>query len=452
VNLIETWLNNVAYSHSQSKNTEISYKQGLNKFLNFIGKTPEQILEEYENTTDREFKRKYAKLVRDFISLQIKDFAVGSIGTFVSAVRSFFMYNDLPLGHVPIAKGMVVYHNRDITKEEIKLLLGISRPRDKAFFCLMAQTGLRPYTICKLELKHIEPEFSKKTIPCKIDVPQEIAKGKYGAYFTFMGEDSIRYLNNYLHKRKHIKPDDYLFTKHGSNKPITPNALSVCFKALVNKLRITGNMNFERTAGKPAEVRLYNLRRYFRKFAGIMADDKHVQFWMGHSLGVDDHYFSRDVELHRKVYAEKAMPYLLLGRATQTETENEIKTLTAEVEKLRNELRITQLVTDKSIEEWRNEMEELRSELNMYRDQDLQDQDREMREEYARDPDAFRKKYDMRPLTPEERRKKQEEAIRQQPWLKDYFEKTKKRRAGKKPSKRLRKYRESADKTVKGES
>ena len=343
MNLIETWLNNVAYSHSQSKNTEISYKQGLNKFLNFIEKTPEQILEEYENTTDREFKRKYAKLVRDFISVQIKDFAVGSIGTFVSTVRSFFMYNDLPLGHVPIAKGMVVYHNRDITKEEIKLLLGVSRPRDKAFFCLMAQTGLRPYTICKLKLKHIEPEFSKKTIPCKIDVPQEIAKGKYGAYFTFMGEDSIRYLNNYLHKRKHIKPDDYLFTKHGSNKPITPNAMSVCFKALVNKLRITGNINFERTAGKPAELRLYNLRKYFRKFAGIMADDKHVQFWMGHSLGVDDHYFSRDIELHRKVYAEKAMPHLRLSEATsKTKQDKEIQTLKAQVEKLQKDLKKTE--------------------------------------------------------------------------------------------------------------
>lgn len=133
LNPIETWLSNVAYSHSQSRNTAISYRQGLSKFLSFIEKTPEQLLEDYENTTDRKFKRKYAKLVRAFISVQMKDFAIGSVGTFVSAVRSFFMYNDLPLGHIPVSKGYVTYHNREITREEIALILSISRPRVEPF-------------------------------------------------------------------------------------------------------------------------------------------------------------------------------------------------------------------------------------------------------------------------------------------------------------------------------
>lgn len=335
LNPVETWLSNVAYSHSQSKSTEISYRQGLSKFLNFIEKTPEQILEDYKNTTDREFKRKYARLVRAFISVQMKGkFAIGSIGTFVSAVRSFFMYNDLPLGHIPVSKGYVTYHNRDITREEITLILGISRPRDRAFFCMMAQTGLRPHTLCQLKLKHIEPELSRKTIPCKLDIPKHIAKGKYRHYFTFMGEESTINLEKYLRKRKETKPDDYLFTKHGSNKPVTPNAMSWCFKNLIDKLREKGDIILERKKEKPAELRLYSLRKYFRKFAGIMADDKYVQFWMGHTLGVDDHYFSRDVELHRKVYAEKAMPYLRLWETTATKTEQakQIQDLTKRLE------------------------------------------------------------------------------------------------------------------------
>lgn len=317
MSLVETWLGNVAYSHSQSRNTEISYKRGLNMFLGFIEKTPEQILEEYKNSKDREFKRKYAKLVRSFISVQMKDYAIGSVGAFVSAIKSFFKYNDLPLGHVPIAKGMVVYHNRDITIEEIRLLLSMSRPRDKAFFCMMAQSGLRPHTLVRLKFKHVQPELSKKTIPCKIDVPQEIAKGKYHGYFTFMGEDSVRYLNASLLNRKQIKPNDYLFTKHGSNKPLTPNSVSVCFKTLINKLKERNEISFERISGKPAELRLYSLRKWFRKRAGSNADSSYVSFWMGHSLGVDGHYFTKDVEHHREKYAEKAMPHLTLERMTE---------------------------------------------------------------------------------------------------------------------------------------
>lgn len=395
MNIVETWLANVAYSHSQSNNTEISYRQGLRKFLVFINKTPKQILKDYESTTDREFKRRYAKLVRAFISVQMKRYAVGSVGTFVSSINSFFKYNDLPLGHIPVSKGRVTYHNRDIEKHEIANILEINHTkRDRAFFCMMAQTGLRPYTLCKLKLKHVEPELSKKTIPCKIDVPKEIAKGEYHGYFTFMGEDSVKCLKHYLRERGRgsVEPDDYLFTKHGSNDPLTPNAMSVCFKALLNKLKKRGEISFERKDRKPAELRLYSLRKWFRKQAGHAGFD-YVNFWMGHTLGVDDHYFSRDVELHRKTYREKAMPHLRLGKTTRIETEKEVRTLAAEVKKLKSELKTTKRAMKQFAEETRDKMIELMSELHTYREWDIQEQDREMQKEYSKDPKAFMKKY-----------------------------------------------------------
>jgi len=390
---IETWLNNVAYSHSQSKNTEISYRHGLRKFLNFIGKTPEQILEDYENTTDREFKRKYAKLVRDFISVQIKDFAIGSVGTFVAAIRSFFMYNDLPLGHIPVSKGNVTYHNRDITRKEITFLLDIGRPRDRAFFCLMAQTGLRPATLCKLKLKHIEPELSRKMIPCKVDIPKHIAKGKYRHYFTFMGEESAINLEKYLRKRKETKPDDYLFTKHGSNKPITPNAMSCCFKELINKLRDKGDIILERKGRKPAELRLYNLRKWFRKQAGHAGFD-YVNFWMGHTLGVDDHYFSRDVKLHRKVYAEKAIPFLRLSKTTiKVEHDKEIEKLKVQMKQLQKELKMQKKVTAYAFHKYWEKKSELHElDVNIWY-QDMLDEQVEMNLEiYKKEDEAESKR------------------------------------------------------------
>jgi predicted transcriptional regulator len=61
---------------------------------------------------------------------------------------------------------------------------------------------------------------------------------------------------------------------------------------------------------------------------------------MGHtsSLGVDLHYFSRDVEHHRKQYAEKAMPFLRLETATPSETEKQIEELHKENVMLKDEL------------------------------------------------------------------------------------------------------------------
>ena len=56
LDLVETWLNTVAYSHSGSEGTKNDYRFAFQYFSKFIEKTPQQILTEYEGSTDREFK------------------------------------------------------------------------------------------------------------------------------------------------------------------------------------------------------------------------------------------------------------------------------------------------------------------------------------------------------------------------------------------------------------
>lgn len=346
--VIERWLNTLAFAHSESEGTATNYRLYMQKFCVFIKKTPEQILEEYEKTTDRKFKRKYAMLIQSFISENIDKYAVGTIGAIVSIIKSFFKYNNLPLAYIPTASGRVTYHNRPIRKEEIKHILDVSSSRQRAFFCMMAQSGLRPYTMCELRIKHVEGILSKDTpIPCKIDVPQEIAKGKYNSYFTFMGEASVFYLKSYLKERVNLRPDDYLFTKSETNEKISSatSSLSTIFKKTIIKLKKSGLMDFEqKIKGKPRTVRLYCLRKWFRSEARFAGYD-YVNFWMGHKLPipVDSHYFPRDVEQHRKIYAEKAMPYLRLWEATsKNKQDKEIETLKVQVEKLQKDLKKTE--------------------------------------------------------------------------------------------------------------
>lgn len=335
--VVQAWIDNVAYSHSKSESTEFEYKYWLEKFCNFIAATPEHILEEYEAMNDRQFRRKYAKYVRAFISKQVRSgYAPGSVRLMVSVIKSFFKYNDLVLGHVPVARNTVIFHNRDVAKEEVQSVLGVSRPRDKAFFSMMAQSGLRPGTLCDLRLKHIEPEFSEGKMPCKIEVPEELAKGEFGAYYTYMGEESLKYLKAYLATRPGVGPEDYLFTSHGTDKRCNPKSMSRIFVRAIQKLKEKGIMDFDQTAkGKPRTVRLYNLRKFFRREAG-KAGIEYVNFWMGHKTNYkaphipasDVHYFSReDVEFQRQLYKEKAMPYLRLETATPSETEQTIMEL-----------------------------------------------------------------------------------------------------------------------------
>lgn len=116
--VVDHWLNAVSYSHSNSRQTRDVYRVSLQKFMDFIQKTPEQILAEYEASEDRNFKRLYAQYMLALLSeMQRKGYAPGSISATLNAVRSFFKYNDLPLGFVPSGSNLVEFHNRDILKE-----------------------------------------------------------------------------------------------------------------------------------------------------------------------------------------------------------------------------------------------------------------------------------------------------------------------------------------------
>lgn len=336
--VVQAWLDNVAYSHSKNVNTGLVYRHSLEQFCKFIGETPESILEEYERSEEKDTRRKYAQLLRAFIgSLSREGMTVNTIDCKVGAIRSFFKHNDLPLGFVPIARKHVVYHNRDITKENILAILAVSSPRDKAFYCMMAQSGLRPETQCSLRLRHIEPDFSNGIIPCKVDVPEELTKGSYQSYFTFIGEDSIRYLKAYLTKRPGVTRESFLFTNHGTNEQANPKSFSRIFARTIQKLKEKGVLDYELRKDKPSELRLYNLRKYFNKHAEKMPNET-KEFLMGHRQGVRDHYLPKDPEHYRQLYAENAMPHLRFETHTPDENEKQIQELREENKELKGRL------------------------------------------------------------------------------------------------------------------
>jgi len=348
LDVVQAWLDNVAYAHSNSESTEYVYRHYFKRFCDFIERSPQQILDEYEETNDRQFKRKYAAFLRAYISATVKEgYASGSVSTIVNPVKSFFMYNDLPLGYVPVGKCRVTYHNRDIAKHEIIEVMKISPPRTRAFYCMMAQSGLRPKTLCNLKIKHIEPDFSKGIIPCCITVPAEITKGQFGGYFSFMGEDSVNNLRSYFKTRGVLGAEDYVFTAQGGRGQFSSKSVSILFSRLVDQLKTRGILQFNQVKGKPRELRLYNLRKYFRKQAHHGdATIEYVNFWMGHRANYkaphipasDDHYASREnIEFQRQLYREHSMPHLRLETATPSETEKTIEEMRMELDELRQE-------------------------------------------------------------------------------------------------------------------
>jgi len=345
IDLAETWLSSVALSHSGAKTTSNLYRRGLSYFLDFIHASAEDIQKDYEEMQERDFKHKYGQLLRAWSGHMVtQGYTPGSVGSYAIAVKSFFKHNDLPLSFMASIRRKVTYHNRDITKEEVVHILSVSSPRDRAFFAVMAQSGLRPSTLCALRMKHVEPDYSQDRVPLKISVPENLTKGQYHAYLTFIGEDAHRFLRDYLKTRPNLNRESYVFTKQGSEEPMIRNTFSSLFRKSARLLRDKGLMDYEqKEKDKPAEIRLYTLRKWFRKYA-IQAGFENVDFWMGHTgPGVDRAYRPQDEEFYRKIYAEKAMPFLRLATSTPSESEKQIEELRVQVSK--DAVRIAELET-----------------------------------------------------------------------------------------------------------
>jgi hypothetical protein len=175
-------------------------------------------------------------------------------------------------------------------------------------------------------------------------------------------------------------------------------------------------LEFEVRKNKPSELRLYNLRKFFKKFASQAGSD-FVSFWFGHtsSLGVDLHYITRDLEHHRRLYATKAMPHLGIETPIHIETDKAISTLEQENKELKEKIHdletkmetmyqrvfpkeIEQDRIDKMIEDHTNHLEHCTYEVDELK------QSRRKEEKYLTE-------------TPEERKKREQEEIS---WIQEY--------------------------------
>jgi site-specific recombinase XerC len=343
---LTNWLSSVAYSHSQSKATEEQYKRVWNRFSSFIEKSADDIIKDYKVLDERECRRQYSEYIRNWITDLVSDgLAKTSIKVMVGAVKSFFKHNDLPLAYVPQARSGVVFHNKDITKDEIIQIMALSKIREKAFFTIMAQSGLRPHTMKQLRLKNLE---NLDKVPCKIDVPEEITKGKFGSYVTFIGPEALKYLKQYLATRTNITSGSLVFCSHTDpNQPVNVKDMSRAFRLAARKLEKSGAIAYEVRQGKPSELRLYNLRKFFRKYASQMGNEN-VQYLMGHTVrGSDANYKPQDPEYYRDLYAEKAMPFLRIESATPTETEKTIAELKRQLEERDKQIETMKVTIDK---------------------------------------------------------------------------------------------------------
>ena len=135
-----------------------------------------------------------------------------------------------------------------------------------------------------------------------------------------------------------------------------------------------------------------------------------VQFWMGHTVnaGQDDHYRPRDVEFHRELYAEKAMPHLRLETATPTETDKAITTLEEENRELKNQIERLETIMQKMYQKVFHE--EIVKEEDEKWEKEHPEHFEQIEQLYEQHKEMCRNEEEYLAKHPEERKRREEEA------------------------------------------
>jgi len=326
---VSFWLKKAAHSPRTAR----TYLYYFDKFLELTGLDPEAVVSEWQKVrydyAERErFLDKHSDLIERFYVKELSGLTPKSKQTNLAAILSFYRHNKIPV-EVDIKERIyIVNHNRAILKTEIQRILDHATLRDKSFFLIMLESGLRPQTIVMLRYRNIKEDFEADRIPMMIKLDSEMLKDFVSARFTFIGELGFNTLKEYLAPRLPMKDDDVIFlgvhTKQQKEACLSPNLFSLQFAKIVQKLNLS-----QKKEGKfRRELNLYTLRKYFRNNLKT-SDPAYVQYWMGHTLSIDRHYFDawmedpNIVEKHRAEYRTAYKLYGLQQNFLQTAQVNE---------------------------------------------------------------------------------------------------------------------------------
>lgn len=265
-----------------------------------------------------------------------------TIKTYLSVPKSFFSCYKIPIDvNLPKKRQTyVIYHNRDLTKEQIRKILSTASQRNRVIFLMEAESGLRADTIINLKYWQIKEDFEKETVPMRILTPRSTIKYHVDDRWSFVGEDGFKALKDYLETRTPLKNDNFVFASEKPEKmkgeQFTVASISRQFRNTVKKLKLeNGGL-----PGKPGHYRMHGLRKYF--FNNMMPTPKEYRdFWMGHTISSsDEYYITLDPEKHREVYAQGYEQLRILEPATPaqlTEIAEQLRRKDQEIQELRNQ-------------------------------------------------------------------------------------------------------------------
>lgn len=386
--VISQWLDTIR----KKPRTVKGYLMGLQKYLEFTGCTPEELLTEAEEEAAKQVVMRKRKLLARLLAFrkyleEDTDYAPTSKRNYMNAVYSFYRAS-----YVEVPKLMGSQHaepternTRSLTKDDIRDVLKVADVLEKAIVLVGVSSGLAEADIINLKVSDFkngyDPEIGITTL--------KLVRIKTGIRFvTFLTPEAtnavLDYLSfrnrvpkkgmnpvrrNQLEKQRVTRDEGYLFVlRNVSDEYLEmPYEIDTQWWAREEMRKYDDNAFtklYSRLSEKAQKcnpdgwntVRSHNMRKYFNSAlinAGF--DFFFVDHMLGHKAdAVDRAYYWHDAEQLKDLY-KKCVPYLTIQKPLDVVE-------SPEYQQIKQENQILQAETARHVVE-RSELQELRAEM-----------------------------------------------------------------------------------------
>lgn len=198
VGVLDRWLG--------KKRSRVSWASILNRFRVFAG------CDSFEDLLGLEDPR---GVVLDWFDCL--DLAPGSVNSYVSRVKSFYLHFGVDLGDLPRVRGYVKFPHKVLTLDEIRLMVRYADVRGKALIWFLYSSGARIGSVLGLNCGRVDFRGSP---PVKVHFYAHETKYNV-AYDTFLCSEAFEVLKRYVRWRQRrgfsASPDSPLWiTKYGT--------------------------------------------------------------------------------------------------------------------------------------------------------------------------------------------------------------------------------------------
>lgn len=347
--------------------TKAAYSYALQKYMNHIKiSNPEDLLIHRENP----------KIIQNQIieyMIQLKNpphsLRYATRSQYLAAIMTFYDLNEVVLSKKKIYRYLGEeerpLENRGYTTEEISKMLEVSDERARAIILVLASTGIRIRAIIELKLEDlvIIPDYVLYQVRVYSDSRQR--------YLTFTTPEAAKAVDVYLKYRERcgerLVPKSPVFRDQFDRddiisihdaKPLKLRTVERLISRTVEKSGIRTVERITELHNEKGKIRKnVKLTAGFRKFFDTQliysrVEPRTKELFMGHSLGLDDHYFT-PVETYVLQEYLKAVDNLTINE------ENRLRKKLDELTKKKNEIETMELKHREEIQTIREEMNQI---------------------------------------------------------------------------------------------